>query len=35
MDGNLQLNFAIFCPSEHWFSRWHHIIVQSTSTNQL
>jgi len=20
-DGNLQLNFAIVCPYEHWFSR--------------
>jgi len=34
-DGNLQLNFPIFRPYKHWFSSCHHIIVQSTSTNQL
>jgi len=35
MDGNQALNFAIFRPYEHWFSRWRHIIVQSTKRNQL
>ena len=34
-DGNEALNFAIFRPYKHWFSRWRHIIVQTTSTNQL
>ena len=34
-DGSQALNFAIFRPYEHWFSRWCHIIVQSTSANQL
>jgi len=22
-------------PSTNWFNRWRHIIIQSTSTNQL
>jgi len=34
-DGNQALNFAIFRPYKHWFSRWLHITVQSTRTNQL
>ena len=25
----------IFRPYKHWFSRWRHIIAQSTSTNHL
>jgi len=35
MDENQALNLAIFRLYEHWFSRWCHTIVQSTSTNQL